>query len=205
MNDSSRKTVVLVFPGDRGHFASCIPLAIELKKLKLNVELWTHSVTKKWYKEGTFDTVNESLGSGEELLEFVKLYKQSCSLGDGDNKSMEAMFENFPKLLAKTDLSFEKMSEYSVTTAGKEAFIKRLKTNHPAIVVWEATWCKWAADISSENGIRCFGIVPSPYHILRCHFSRSTNTELLDWDGKFAVRDIQKDPDPVSTTHPYDT
>ena len=203
INDTSRKTVLLVFPGDRGHFASCIPLAIELKKLKLNVELWTHSVTKKWYKEGIFDTVNESLGSGEELLEFVKLYKQSCSLGDGDNKSMEAMFENFPKLLAKTDLSFEKMSEYSVTNAGKEAFIKRLKTNHPAIVVWEATWCKWVADICTENGIRCFGIVPSPYHILRCHFSKSTNTELLDWDGKLAVRDIQKDPDPVSTTHPY--
>ena len=202
-NDGNQNTIILVFPGDRGHFTSCIALAIELRRRNFKVELWTHSVTRKWYEDGTFDTVCEDLGSGKELLEFVRLYKQSASLGDGDNESMEAMFQNFPKLLENTDLSFEKMSEYMVTDSGKEAFIKRLTNNPPSVVVWEATWCKWVADICAEKEIKCFGIVPSPYHILRCHYSKSTNTEMLDWDGKLAVRDIEKDPDPVSSTHPY--
>ena len=202
-NGSDQKTVILVFPADRGHFTSCIPLATEFKRRNFFVELWTHSVTKKWYGEGTFDKVIDALGDGDELLEFVKLYKQASSLGDGDNKSMEAMFKTFPQLLAKAKLSFEKMSEYSATSVGKEAFENRLKSNPPSIVVWEATWCKWASDVCMDNGVKCFGIVPSPYYILRCHYSKSNNIELLDWDGTFSIRDIGKDPDPVSSTHPY--
>ena len=45
-NGSDQKTVLLVFPADRGHFTSCIPLATELKRRNFFVELWTHSVSE---------------------------------------------------------------------------------------------------------------------------------------------------------------
>ena len=199
-----KQKTVLVFAADRGHFVSCVPLAKELRRRGFtNIVLWTHSLTREWYPKGTFDSVIEKLGSGNELNQMVRLYKQSVSLGDGDNESLAAMLQNFPQLLKDAGLSFERISDYMVQDDGKEAFSTYLTDNPVAIVVWEETFCKWVADICGKKRIPSFGLVPSPYHIFRCHYSKTTNTEMLDWTGRSAIRDIEKEPDPVSDKHPY--
>ena len=201
--ENNSKTVILVFAADRGHFNCSIPLSKELRRRGFFVELWTHALTRSWYEKESFDVINESLGSGEQLNMMVKLYKQSSSLGEGDNGSKSMMLRECPSLMANAGLSWQEMDDYMASKEGREAFQNRLKDRPPSIVVWEATFCKWVTDICTERGVPCYGLAPSPYYPFRCHYSKMTNTKMLEFDGSLHIRDIEKDSDPVTNKHPY--
>jgi len=188
---ASKKTVLLAFMADRGHFMFSLPLARGLAAMGFRCELWTNELCRAWIPADLPAEV-VTVGSGEDLNRFVGVYKSAVTEGDDDaDGSSRACSGGMAQGLEKEGVVVppEGFLGLAATPEGVERFRSRVAAPDVAALVHEGTWGKWTAPLAADAGVPSICLAPSYIFVFRAALAGP----IMWFDGEVRVRDRRED------------